>query len=131
MNRIACSFTTIALVMAASFSVPVTASAEPQERVLLWMAASSSEPTIASEWGRLTIKNGVLAFAGTGVEWQVPIADIRRASISDESEKLIVIETVRDEKYYVAILGPNMLVETPRKALDDIKRAQRPSAGRR
>ena len=132
MNAIARNFTPVVLVVAAAIAVPAPARAEPQDgRVLVWMAASSSEPTVASQWGRLSMKDGVLAFAATGLEWQVAVTDIRNVAVSDESDKFIVIETTRDEKYYVAILGPNMMIENPRKALDMIRRAQRVVAGRR
>jgi hypothetical protein len=90
---------------------------------MLWMAASGSEPSIGSNWGRLMLKDGVLRFRSTSAEWQLALTDIKRAQISSQSDQLIVLESVAGQTYYVAILGQNLLVDSPRKALQVIQKA--------
>jgi hypothetical protein len=136
MSRFAHSFTRfarLAMVLAAAYVMaPTVASAAagdtPQP---LWMAASGTEPTIGSSWGRLTLKDGVLRFRSTGVEWELAVSDIKRASISPQSDQFIVVEGVNGETYYVAILGPNMMVDSPRKALQVIQKSLGPATGAR
>lgn len=96
-----------------------------------WLAASSSEPTIAATWGRLTMKNGVLMFRSSDAEWEVAVNEIKRAAVSPSSDHLIVIELADGSVRYVAIIGTSMLVESPRKTLDAIHRAMRGAVSRR
>lgn len=130
MNTFAQLFTRGFLALAMAASMTLAAQAKGDAPLLVWMAASNSEPSISNEVGRLSMKAGVLSFQSTGQAWQVAVADIKRVAL--QSDTLMVIETMRDEKYYVAIMGPNMVLQTPRKALDVIQRAQRtPAGGRR
>jgi hypothetical protein len=136
MNRIAHMFTVAAVAFGIAASAPVRSHAAAAERgdapMLVWMAASNRQPLVGHNWGRLTMKDGVLTFHGADDEaWQMAIADIRRVAVSAESDKLLVIETVRDERFFVAIAGIKMVVSSPRKALDAIQSARRAPAGRR
>jgi hypothetical protein len=105
--------------------------AAPDEYRSAWMAASGTEPGFSANWGRLTLREGVLSFESTNTEWQLPLADIKRAAISEQSNQVIVLEGTTGEKYYVSIHGPQMTVESPRKALHVIRKALRAPAARR
>lgn len=97
----------------------------------LWMAASGSEPSISgTNWGRLILRDGVLRFHASNGEWQLPVSDIKRVAISDASDRIFEVESYAGERYYVAILGPNMLVDSPRRALQVIQRALRVTTAR-
>ena len=112
--------------------LPSAAIASPSEKpVLVWLAASSSRPIVSNQLGRLSIKDDVLSFDGSEHNWRVTLDDIRQATVSPESDRLLLIETVRGEKYYVAIMGSNMIVEKPGKTVSLIRRAQRGPAARR
>lgn len=112
--------------------LPSAAIASPSEKpVFVWLAASSSRPIVSNQLGRLSIKDDVLSFDGSEHDWRVTLDDIRQATVSPESDRLLLIETVRGEKYYVAIMGSNMIVEKAGKTVSLIRRAQRGPAARR
>jgi hypothetical protein len=121
----------LALLATAVVVTPLAATGKEDNPVRVWMATSNSEPAVGNLWGRLVMKDGMLTFSATSEGWQIALADIRRAAMSAQSDKLIQIDTVRDETFYIAILGQNMVVESPRSALDLIRRAQRAPLGRR
>jgi hypothetical protein len=124
MIRFAQVCTGIALALLAA-AAPVSAGQPSAERTFTWLASSSTEPTIGAGWGRLTIRDGVLAFRSTETEWQISVAEIRRAAPSPQSDRLLEIEDADGSVRYVAIIGSTMLVESPRKTLDVIQRAMR------
>jgi hypothetical protein len=97
----------------------------------LWMAASGPEPSISgTNWGRLILKDGVLTFHASNNEWQLAVSDIKHVAISDVSDQIFEVESYSGERYYVAILGPNLLVDSPRRALQVIQRARRVTTAR-
>ena len=112
--------------------LPYAAIASPSEKpVLVWLAASSSRPIVSNQLGRLSIKADILAFEGSEHDWRVTLDDVRQVTVSPESDRLLLIETVRGEKYYVAIMGLNMLVEKAGRTATMIRRVQRGPAARR
>jgi hypothetical protein len=122
----------LALLAIAVTSLQSAALASPSEKpVFVWLAASSSRPIVSNQLGRLSIKDDVLSFDGSAHDWRVTLDDVRLVTVSPESDKLLLIETVRGEKYYVAILSSNMLVEKAGRTASMIRRAQRGPATRR
>jgi len=122
----------LALLAIVVTGLPSAAIATPAEKpVLVWLAASSSRPVVSNQLGRLSIKDDVLSFDGSEHDWRVTLDDVRQVTVSPESDKLLLIETVRGEKYYVAIMGSNMLVEKAGRTATMIRRAQRGPAARR
>ena len=119
----------LASVFTMAMSVGVSAGDEPTTSV--WMAASSAEPGVSTNWGRLVLREGVLAFYSPGLEWGLAISDVKRVAIYEQSDRLLVVESVAGETYYVAILAQNLLVESPRKAMQIIQRVARTSAAQR
>jgi hypothetical protein len=113
-----------ALAVAVILSVPAVAQAESGAQAGYWLA---STPSVADgmTWGRLVVKNGVLAFHSSRDSWETPLNEIKRVSVSKASDRIIEIETVAGEVLTLSILGPNMLVESPRKAMQHIQRAVR------
>ena len=112
--------------------LPSAAIAGPSEKPsLVWLAASSSRPIVSNQLGRLSIKDDVLSFEGSEHDWRVTFDEVRQVTVSSESDRLLVIETVRGEKYYVAIMGSNMLVQKAGRTAAMIRRAQRGPAARR
>jgi len=131
MTRFAQMFTRIAVAMLIVAAPQVAAAQTADSPSLTWLAASSPEPTISTAWGRLTMKQGVLAFRSSDSEWDVPVSEIRRAAISESSDRLMIIERADGSVFYVAIFGTGMIVESPKKAVDMIQRAQRGTVSRR
>jgi hypothetical protein len=130
MTRFAQMFT-CALLLATTAGTPRLVAQSADLSSYTWLAASSSEPTIGSAWGRLIMKDGVLAFRSTDSEWDIPVTEIKRAAVSAQSDKLLVIERNDGALRYVAIIGTSMLVDSPRKTLDAIQRAMRGPVSRR
>jgi len=122
----------LALLAIVVTGLPSAAIASPSEKpVLVWLASSSSRPIVGNQLGRLSIKDDILAFEGSEHDWRVTLDDVRQVTVSPESDKLLLIETVRGEKYYVAIMGLNMLVEKAGRTAGMIRRAQRGPLARR
>jgi hypothetical protein len=135
MSTTAHTFTRLAvtaLLLAASqlMTAPAEAAA-PGEYRNAWMAASGTEPGFSTNWGRLTLRDGVLRFESTNTEWQVALPDVKRVSISEQSDRVLVLESAAGEKYYVMIYGPQMTAESPRKAMQIIQKALRVPTARR
>ena len=129
MKNLASRLAFLAIVVTA---LPFPAIASPSEKpILVWLAASSPRPIVSNQLGRLSIKDDVLSFDGSEHDWRVTLDDLRQVTVSPESDKLLLIETVRGEKYYVAIMGSNMLVEKAGRAATMIRRVQRAPAARR
>lgn len=125
-------FSRIALASVFTMAMSVGVSAGDDEPTTsVWMAASSAEPGVSTNWGRLVLREGMLAFHSRSLEWALEIGDIRRVAIYEQSDRLLVVESVAGETYYVAILAQNLLVESPRKAMQIIQRVALTSAARR
>ena len=95
----------------------------------VWMARSATPGAAAETWGRLKLSDGVVAFNASNAEWQMAVADIKKASV-DQSDRL-VLEAVAGDIYYVTILDARMLVDSPNRALKLIQRALHAPASRR
>ena len=95
----------------------------------IWLAGSGSQTATGTDFGHLTLRDGVLAFKSSTMEWQLAAADIKRASI-EKSDRLLV-EGVAGETYYLTILDARMTAGSPRDALRIIQRALRAPAARR
>lgn len=134
MNTTAHSFTRLAataLFLAASQFITLPAAAAPTEDYRnAWMAASGTAPEPSTNWGRLTLRDGVLRFESASIEWQLALSDIKRASISEKSDRVIALESAAGENYYVTIYGQQLTVESPRRALQLIQKALRAPAAR-
>jgi hypothetical protein len=97
----------------------------------LWMAAASGEASVSGQhWGRLILKDDRLAFVANDSEWSVHVSEIKRLEVSKVSDRLFEVETYGGDTYYIAILSPLLLVESPREAVQVIHRAMRPHAVR-
>jgi len=115
----------------AAMAAPVAAAEGDQPTTGMWMAASATDPGVSTKWGRLMLKDGVLAFRSANLAWTLAAGEIKRVAISEQSDRLLVLESAAGETYYVAILGQNLLVESPRKAMQIIQRVAQTPAARR
>lgn len=95
----------------------------------VWMASAATQNSETATWGRLILRDGVLAFNASNTEWQLPVSEIKKASI-DQSSRLMV-EAVAGDVYYVTILDARMSADSPSQALKVIQRALRAPASRR
>jgi hypothetical protein len=93
-----------------------------------WLAAITEGHGVKAEWGRLVLKDGSLSFHGARDDWHAPVSDITRITIARDAERSFRIETVSGDVVVLAILGPHMLKESPKKAMQLIQRAVRESA---
>lgn len=114
-----------ALAVALFLGFPTVAAAQGKTAQGTWLAAAAETGTTGSSWGRLTVKDGMLTFAATGIEWQRPLTEIKRVSESSRIDRAIEIEAVNGDKLLLSILGQQMIVESPRKALQILERAVR------
>lgn len=111
----------VALVAALSLALPAPTAAQSNPT---WMASAPDAPA-GDKWGRLTVKDGLLTFASSKAEWQVPLSDITRVAESETANRILEIEARSGEVLSVAILGPQLTIESPRKAKQMIERAVR------
>lgn len=124
--------TAIAIAAAIHAIAPPRVNASDNNESGWWMAASGPQPSVSgTNWGRLILKDGVLTFHAATTEWKIDVTDIKRISMSEASDRLFEVESFTGETYYVAILDANMLVDSPRKAVQVIQRAMRATAARR
>ena len=135
MNTIAHSFPRLvaaaALLVCAQLMMVPAADAGPNEDARgLWLASAGSQPIVGTNWGRLALRDGVLTFSSPNTEWQLALSEITRVAIGESSNRLMVIEGA-GRTYYVAILGQQMLVESPRQAVAMIQKAMTAPAVRR
>ena len=132
MITIARSFTRFAImaafVAAALLTTPGLATAGDAPRGV-WLAGLGEQTSTGANSGRLMLRDGVLTFSSSSTEWQLPIAEIKRASIG-ASEQLVV-ETVAGAVHYVTIFDARMTVDSPRDALKVIQKALRAPSARR
>lgn len=125
-------FTRLAVLVALFAAVPATVSAAGDELTAgVWMAASGADANVRTNLGRLMLRDGVLSFQSTSVEWTLAVSDIKRLAISEQSDRLFVLESHSGETYFVAILGHNLLMDSPRRAMQAIQRVLRAESGRR
>ena len=94
----------------------------------VWMASTTTQNSTAATWGRLMLRDGVLAFNASNIEWQLPVSDIKKASIDQDR---LVVEAVAGDVYYVTILDARMSADSPNQAFKVIQRALRAPASRR
>lgn len=90
-----------------------------------WSATAVEAPAGGNKWGFLTLRDGVLTFAMANMEWQTALADIKRVTESSRGDRSMAIETLNGDMLEVSILDRQMLTESPRKAMQIIKRAIR------
>jgi len=128
MNRQYSRTTWIAgIALAALFALGVaSATASGDDSVKRYWLVSTSDPASHEViWGRLVVKDGMLTFFGLRREWKTPLSAIKRVSRVKGSDRGFEIETVTGETLRLAILGPQMLPESPKKAMQVIQRAAR------
>lgn len=117
----------IAAALTAVIGLPRLASAdEPVQGQ--WLAAIAEGHGAKAEWGRLILKDGSLSFLGARDDWHAPVSDITRITVARDTERTFKIETVSGDVVVLAILGPQMLKESPKKAIQLIQRAVREAA---
>ncbi len=112
-----------AIAFAMILGVPAGSAAQGKAAFGTWLASAVDAP--AGTWGRLTLKEGVLTFASTNMEWQKPLGDITRVAESRRADRALEIEAQNGEVLLVSILGPQMMTESPRRAIQIIERAVR------
>lgn len=115
------------MALAALFALPVAsaaaAGADPATRC--WLVSTSAPASNEVIWGRLVVKDGMLTLFAPRGEWQAPLSAITRVSRVKGSDRIFAVETVTGEVLRLAILGPQMLIESPKKAMRVIQRAVR------
>lgn len=91
-----------------------------------WMATSAHEAPLAGRgFGRLSIDDGVLAFASRNFAWQLPLSDIKRVSASKTVANALEIESFSGQRYLVGVLTAQLTANSPSKAVQTIERAVR------
>ena len=113
------------LAAAALLTLPAVTAAQGKVTQGTWLVAAAQSPSAESTWGRLTVKDGILTFASERAEWQTPLTEIKRIAERKGIRRMFEIQASNGEVLYVSILGPQMLTESPRKAIDLIERAMR------
>ena len=115
------------MVLAALVGLPVaTAAAAADDPAQgFWLVSASGPASSEVIWGRLVVKNGMLTFFAPRGEWKTPLAEINRVSVAKGSNRSFEIETVSGEVLRLAVLGPQLLIESPKKAMQVIQRAVR------
>ena len=104
------------MVLAALFALPVTAAAHDEPAQGLWLVSTSGPASSEVSWGRLVVKDGMLTFFGPRSEWKTPLADIKRVSVAKDRRRF-EIETVTGDGLRLTIRGPQLLTESPKKAM--------------
>ena len=115
------------MVLAALFALPVAtvAAAHDDPAQGFWLVSTSGPASREVIWGRLVVKDGMLTFFAPRGEWTTPLAEIKRVSVAKGSNRRFEIETVSGDVVRLAILGPQLLIEPPKKAMQVIQRAVR------
>ena len=108
------------------FAVPVAAVASNDDPARgYWLVSTAGPASDEVIWGRLVVEDGMLTFFAPRGQWKTPLAEIKRVSIAKGSNRSFEIETVTGEVLQLAILGPRLLTESPKKAMQVIQRAVR------
>lgn len=114
----------LAVIVAAAVNVPAQ-----QAPTATWLASSTyGAAEDRTQLGRLVMKDGSLTYFGARAEWTTPLSEITRLSPVKGSDHLFDIETVSGRVLRLSIVGPQMLNESPKKAIRTIQRALRPTA---
>ncbi len=115
------------LVLAALVALPTSTVAAAGDDVAQgsWLVSTSGPASNEVIWGRLVVKDGMLTFFAPRGEWTTPLIGITRVSVAKGSHRRFEIETVSGEVLRFAILGPQLLIESPKKAMRVIQRAVR------
>ena len=122
------AFLRVGCVLAVIVVASVTLAAQ-QAPAATWLASSTyGAAEDRTQLGRLVMKDGTLTYFGARGEWTTPLAEITRLSPVRGSDHLFDIETVSGRVLRLSIVGPQMLNESPKKAIRTIQRALRPSA---
>jgi hypothetical protein len=115
-----------ALALAAFFALPGVASADEIQPQGQWLAAITGDQVPSGyAWGRLVVKDGTLRFFDAKKGWQSPLAEITRIEAVKDADRVFEVETITGEVVRFAILGPQMLRESPKRAIQLIERAVR------
>lgn len=93
----------------------------------VWLASVTGDPTV----GRLMIRDGALTFATPQREWQVPLTEIARVTVAKGDDRSLDIATITGEKLRLTIRGPQLLIASPKPAVQRIQRALREAPARR
>lgn len=118
---------TLMVALLALVAAPSVARADGERKTAVWLAADLKDGAPTGEsWGRLSLRNGLLSFRSmNGLKgWDVDLADAQAIQTSKSGAKGLVIETRSGQVYAVAILDSQMLVDSPRKALQLISSAR-------
>lgn len=108
----------------ALLTFPGVARAQTDASRGLWMAASSSEASLAGrDFGRLTMTNGVLAFKSSSYEWSLTLPEIKRIAVSKTIANALEVESLSGQVHYVGILNGQLTMTSPAKAVQLIQRA--------
>jgi hypothetical protein len=85
-----------------------------------WLRPQASERTL----GVLTLKDGKLSFAEQrgSHNWEIDLAAVKRVATAN-SGKALAISTAGGDEYVMAILQPNLIEQSPKKALATLERA--------
>ena len=115
------------MVLAALVVLPVVTAAAAHDDPAqgFWLVSTSGPASSEVFWGRLVVKDGMLTFFAPRGEWKTPLAEIKRVSLAKGSNRSFEIETASGEVLRLAILGPQMLIESPKKAIQVIQRGVR------
>lgn len=86
-----------------------------------WLRPATTERTI----GVLRIRDGKLSFVEQvgQVDWELELANVKRATAVNGGRSL-TIEMVSGEQYSVAIMEPNLIPTSAKKAVSTIERAR-------
>lgn len=114
----------LAFTFAMVMGLPLTSAAQ-QPNQGTWLASATAADAQEATWGRMTLKDGVLVFSAANLNWQSPIADIKRVTERKGPARQFTIETASGDVLHVSILGLQMLPESPRKVMQTIERAVR------
>ena len=115
------------MVLAALVALPAATAAAAHDDPAqgYWLVSTSGPASNEVFWGRLVVKDGMLTFFAPRGEWKTPLAEIKRVSVAKDSNRSFEIETVSGEVLRLAILGPQLLIESPKKAIQVIQRGVR------
>jgi hypothetical protein len=113
--------------LAASFAWPVTSASASNDGPAkgYWLVSTAVPTSDEVIWGRLVVEDGSLTFFAPRGEWTTPLAAITRVARVKGSDRHFEIETVNGEVLRLAVLGPQLLAASPKKAMQVIQRAVR------
>jgi hypothetical protein len=115
------------MVLAALFACPAPSAFAADDKPTngYWLVATAVPASNEIIWGRLVVKDGSLTFFAPRGEWTTPLAAITRVARVKGSDRRFEIETISGDVLRVAVLGPQLLTTSPKKAMQVIQRAVR------